>query len=108
MSDIGRKPLSDKVSEAVYPDSQKSATQNIKEGITDAYDKVARDVQPEEDKSTLQSAVDNVSGSVDDTKADADKHTASFLDSAKVQAASAQEKVADALNAASEYISGKK
>ncbi|KAK9384111.1 heat shock protein 9/12-domain-containing protein [Kockiozyma suomiensis] len=106
MSDAGRKPVSDKISETITPDSQKSYAEQIKESATGAYDKVARDIQPEESKSTFQSGVDSVTGGSSDAKKSADENSASFVDTAKEYAASAQQSAADALNSASEYLSG--
>jgi hypothetical protein len=41
MSDTGRKGMTDKISEGVTPDSQKSTLDKAKESVTDAGDKVA-------------------------------------------------------------------
>jgi Heat shock protein 9/12 len=41
MSDTGRKGMTDKLSEGVTPDSQKSTLDKAKESVTDAGDKVA-------------------------------------------------------------------
>jgi Heat shock protein 9/12 len=41
MSDTGRKGMTDKLSEGVTPDSQKSTLDKTKETVTDAGDKVA-------------------------------------------------------------------
>ncbi|KAK9374593.1 heat shock protein 9/12-domain-containing protein [Lipomyces chichibuensis] len=107
MTDAGRKPVSDKVSETVSPDSQKSYAEQVKEQVTGVYDKVARDLQPEESKSTFQSAADTATGKSSDAKDTADTHQQSFSDSAKQYAASAQKKTGETLHSAGEYLSGK-
>jgi hypothetical protein len=42
MSDLGRKDMSTKMKEGITPDSTKSTTQKISEGVTDTGDKFAR------------------------------------------------------------------
>ncbi|KAK9389034.1 heat shock protein 9/12-domain-containing protein [Lipomyces mesembrius] len=107
MSDTGRKPFSDKVSDTMTPDSQKSYAEQAKEQVTGAYDKVARDVQPGESKSTSQSAADTVTGKSSDAKDTSATHQQSFVESAKQYASSAQKSAADTLHSAGEYLSGK-
>ncbi|KAK9316818.1 heat shock protein 9/12-domain-containing protein [Lipomyces starkeyi] len=107
MTDAGRKPVSDKVSDTMTPDSQKSYAEQVKEQVTGVYDKVARDLQPEESKSTFQSAADTVTGKSSDAKDTADTHHQSFVESAKQYASSAQKSAADTLHSAGEYLSGK-
>lgn len=53
MSDAGRKDFSDKASEAIKPDSQKSYAEQAKETITDYLDKGASEAQGDQ-KSTTQ------------------------------------------------------
>ena len=65
MSDAGRKGFTDKASEAMTPDSQKSTGQKLSEGATDITDKVSRNAQPESDKSATQKLGDSVSGQKD-------------------------------------------
>lgn len=62
MSDQGRKNFTDKVSESVTPDSQKSTWDKATETATDAYDKVAKTVQPEEEKGIFQKIGDTLTG----------------------------------------------
>merc|ERR1712110_400967 len=58
MSQAGRKDFTDKLSEGVTPDSQKSTGEKLSEKATDAYDKVANAVEPESQKSTTQKVGD--------------------------------------------------
>ena len=64
MSDTFRKDFSDKASEAVKPDSEKSYLDKAKETVTDKADKVGSKAQPEEEKSYLQQASDKVSSAL--------------------------------------------
>ncbi|KAK9367762.1 heat shock protein 9/12-domain-containing protein [Lipomyces kononenkoae] len=107
MSDTGRKPMGDKVSETVTPDSQKSYMEQVKEQITGAYDKVVRDMQPPETKSTSQSTADTVTGKSSDAKDTAETQKQSLPESAKQYAASAQKTTADTLHSAGDYVSDK-
>lgn len=63
MSDAGRKPLGDKISESLTPDTTKSLGQQAKEAITDKFDTAAGTAQPNQEKSFLQQAADNLTGS---------------------------------------------
>ncbi|ODQ45522.1 hypothetical protein PICMEDRAFT_34463 [Pichia membranifaciens NRRL Y-2026] len=62
MSDSARKNFSDKVSDAVTPDSQKSGWDKATEGVSNQYDKAASKVQPEEEKGVFQKISDTISG----------------------------------------------
>jgi hypothetical protein len=68
MADAGRKDMTDKAKESAMPDSQKSTTQKVQEGVTDAGDKAARAVQPDQSKSASQGIADTVGGSKDNAK----------------------------------------
>ncbi|PNS21246.1 hypothetical protein CAC42_1025 [Sphaceloma murrayae] len=65
MSEAGRKDFSDKVGEKMTPDSSKSTTDKIKEGVTDTTDKAARGVQPDSSKSNTQETADKLGRSKD-------------------------------------------
>ncbi|QPG76526.1 hypothetical protein FOA43_003915 [Brettanomyces nanus] len=62
MSDTGRKKFTDKVSEAVQPENDKSGYQKVKESATDAADKLAKNVQKDSDKGVFQKISDTLSG----------------------------------------------
>lgn len=62
MSDSNRKNFSNKFSETVTPNSQKSTVDKAKEGLTDAYDKTASNLQPEEEKGMFQKISDSITG----------------------------------------------
>lgn len=62
MSDQGRKNFSDKFSESVKPDSQKSAWDKVGEAASDQYDKAASHLQPEEEKGVFQKISDSLTG----------------------------------------------
>ncbi|KAK9323592.1 heat shock protein 9/12-domain-containing protein [Lipomyces orientalis] len=107
MTDAGRKNVSDKVSDTVTPDSQKSYAEQMKEQVTGAYDKAARGLQPEESKSTSQSRIDTVIGKASEARDTTKGYEQSFVDTAKQYATSAQKSATEALHSASEYLSGK-
>lgn len=87
MSDAGRKPFTDKVSETVTPDSQKSTLEQAKETVTDKVDNFAGKNVPDSEKSFGQTVADNAKQGKDD----AADQSASALDKAKEQGASLQE-----------------
>lgn len=62
MSDAGRKDISDKVSSAVKPDSQKSTFELAKDKVTDTIDNFVGDNSRSGDKSATQQASDAVFG----------------------------------------------
>lgn len=62
MSDKNRKNFTDRVSETITPDSQKSTMDKAQEGMTNAYDKAASNIQPEEEKGMFQKISDSFSG----------------------------------------------
>lgn len=62
MSDQGRKNFSDKISDAVTPDSQKSTWDKASESVTNTLDKGAGKLQPEEEKGVFQKISDTFSG----------------------------------------------
>lgn len=62
MSDAGRKDISDKISSAVKPDSQKGTFELAKDKVTDTADSAVGDNTRSGDKSFLQQASDAVFG----------------------------------------------
>ncbi|KAF6006655.1 hypothetical protein HII13_004934 [Brettanomyces bruxellensis] len=68
MSDPGRKSFTDKATEAVTPDSQKSGFQKAKETVTNEADKIAAKFNSDKKKSGLQNFADNAQKKLDDTK----------------------------------------
>lgn len=72
MSDNLRKPLSEKVSESLTPDSQKSGAEKVKENVTDNLDKAANVLTPDSSKSTSQKLADKTQNAFDNAKTDAE------------------------------------
>lgn len=105
MADAGRKDFSDKLSEKVTPDSQKTYYDQAKEAVTDAYDKAASALTPEDNKSLGQRLGDSVQRGHDDVKGDA-KSAAnsgeSAFDHLKQATADAVERVSAAVTGAKE------
>lgn len=97
MSDQGRKDISQKVGEAVKPDSQKSYYEKTKGFVGDKADKVAGAVQPEEKKGVVQGASDAAQSGKDAAQSE------SSGDKAKEYLESSKEK----FNEAVEYVSSK-
>lgn len=62
MSDLGRKDFTDKVSESVKPNSEKSYVEKAKESVTDGADKLGKHAQPQSEKSYAQQAGDALTG----------------------------------------------
>lgn len=62
MSDFGRKDFTDKASEAIKPDSQKSGLEKAKETATDKLDQLGGSAQPLSEKSYAQQATDAIGG----------------------------------------------
>lgn len=100
MSDAGRKDFSDKFSEKVKPDSQKTYLEQGKETVTDAADRVAGAVQPEHDKGVAQGVHDAAKSGKDDAKAD------SYADTAKEYVDAAKSKLNDAVEYVSSSVHG--
>ncbi|KAK4980905.1 hypothetical protein LTR66_000661 [Elasticomyces elasticus] len=97
MTDSGRKDMTDKVSDKMTPDSQKSTTEQAKDTASGMYDKAASAVQPESQKSTTQKASDTVSGKGGDAESQG-----------KGMMANAQETLGNAAQSVSDTLSGKK
>ncbi|SGZ50395.1 CIC11C00000001817 [Sungouiella intermedia] len=116
MSDAGRKPFTDKVTEAVKPDSEKSILEKGSETVTDAVDNFAARNVPNLEKSFGQSIADNAKVGHDDAKAAVEKEHANaqqqgatlaetaseYLESAKEQVANAAEYVSLVVTGATE------
>ncbi|PSK53904.1 heat shock protein 9/12-like protein [Elsinoe australis] len=66
MSEAGRKDFSDKLQEKATPQSSKSTTDKVSEGVTDTADKAARAVQPDSQKSGTQETADKLGRSKDE------------------------------------------
>ncbi|ORY22434.1 heat shock protein 9/12 [Naematelia encephala] len=69
MSDTGRESLTDKVTSAAKPDSEKSYVEQATDYVKGTLDSVASAVQPQQEKSTTQKIGDAVTG--DNTNRDA-------------------------------------
>lgn len=82
MSDTGRKDVSDKVSEKMTPDSQKSTLEKTKETVTDGLDEGAAATTPENDKSWSQKVADRAQADYDSAssrlKADHEKAASAY------------------------------
>lgn len=102
MSDLGRKNVSDKVSEAVTPDNQKSTLEKTKETVTDRVDEFAGKNVPEDQKSFGQTISDKVQSGHEDAKEAVNKDQATLADTVGEYVESAKEQAANA----AEYISG--
>ncbi|KAG7881629.1 hypothetical protein KL905_000885 [Ogataea polymorpha] len=102
MSDIGRKNLSDKITESVKPDSEKSAYEKTKEQVTDQADKLASKVTPDNQKSFTQTLGDKAQSGSDKAKSEANQNQSSLADTANQYLDAGKEK----LNEAVEYVSG--
>lgn len=102
MSDLNRKSFTDKASETITPESQKSYLQQGKEAVTDGVDKVQGKLQPEGSKSGTQSLGDAVQSGHDDAKANVDHNGKTMSETAGEYVESAKK----TLNDAAEYVSG--
>lgn len=109
MSDLGRKNLSDKISEKVTPDSQKSVLQQGTEAVSGAADKVAAAVTPESQKLASQTLADKAQSGHDEAKAEvqADGKTiqetaGEYFEAAKGTLGAAVEQVSAAITGATE------
>lgn len=116
MSDAGRKSFTDKASEAIKPDSQKTLFEKGKETVTDTLDSFAAKNVPDNQKSFGQSVADNVQAGHDDAKAAVQKELANldnkqatlsetageYLEAAKEQVANAAQYVSSVVTGATE------
>ncbi|KAF8502100.1 heat shock protein 9/12-domain-containing protein [Russula emetica] len=67
MSDQGRQSLTDKATNAMKPDSEKSTTEHMGDKIKGTADNIASKVQPESQKSSGQKVGDALDHGGDDT-----------------------------------------
>lgn len=102
MSDLGRKNFSDKVSEAVTPEDQKSGFEKVKETVTDKADELAAKGTPDSQKSFGQTIADSAKQGHDDAKAEVSGKEATLADTAGEYLEAAKEQAANAVN----YVSG--
>ncbi|ODV82258.1 uncharacterized protein CANTADRAFT_43469 [Suhomyces tanzawaensis NRRL Y-17324] len=108
MSDLGRKNLSDKITESVKPDSEKTTIEKAKEQVTSTVDDLARKATPEEQKSFSQTVADNVKEGHDDAKDAAQKNQATLVETASEYVDAAKEQVANAAQYVSSVVTGAK
>lgn len=108
MSDAGRKNLSDKVSESVKPDSQKSYLEKGKEYVTDTADSAARKATPDSGKSFGQQVQDAIKTGSEDASKDTKNNSESLVDTASSYVGAAKEQVANAAQYVSSVVTGAK
>ncbi|GME97706.1 hypothetical protein B5S28_g730 [[Candida] boidinii] len=113
MSDLGRKSFTDKASEAIKPDSQKSTFEKASESVSDTFDKAASSITPENQKSAGQSVSDSLQSGYDQGKSEVsgDAKTLSetaneYLHSGAEAAAGAVEAGKQSLADAAAYVGG--
>lgn len=102
MSDAGRKSFTDKASESLKPESEKSYLEQAKEAVTDGVDKLAAKTTPNDQKSFLQTTADSAQQGHDDAKDAASHDKATLTETAEQYIGAAKETVANA----AQYISG--
>jgi len=96
MSDFGRKPFGDQVTDKITPESQKPTTQKMGDTASGAYDRTAGAVQPESQKSATQGAADTLRSGSDD----ASKRSKGMAETATDTVGSATQGVKDTLGSA--------
>ncbi|KAK6459883.1 Hsp12 heat-shock protein [Scheffersomyces coipomensis] len=106
MSDLGRKNISDKISESVTPDSQKSTLDKAKETVTDKVDSFAANNTPENQKSFAQTTADAAQKGSDDAKAAVQEHQQSLGETAAEYVEQAKEQITNAAQYVSGVVSG--
>lgn len=106
MSDAGRKNFSDKVSETVKPDSQKSTLEKGKEVVTDKLDGLAANTVPDSEKSFGQTVADNAKKGHDDAKAAANENQATLAETAQEYFEAAKTEAAKAAEYVSSVVTG--
>lgn len=102
MADAGRKDFSQKISEAVKPDSEKSLYEKTKESVTDTADKISSEVTPDNQKSFGQSVADHAQKGHDDAKKTWGETANEYLEEGKKAVAEAAEYVSGAVTGAKE------
>lgn len=106
MSDLGRKDFSDKVSEAVKPESEKSTLEQTKNTVTDKLDEYAGKGTPDNQKSFTQSAADHAKQGHDDAKDAVNKDQQTLADTAAQYVDAAKEQVGNAAEYVSSIVTG--
>lgn len=113
MADAGRKPFSDKLSEAVKPDSEKTTLEKGKEAVTNSLDNFAAKNTPDNQKSFGQTVADNAKAGHEDAKAAVseqqaklEKDQATFGETAGEYLEAAKEQVAHAAQYVSSVVTG--
>lgn len=106
MSDLGRKNVSDKISEAVKPESEKSTLESAKDSVTSTIDKAAANATPDNQKSFTQTISDNVTKGHDDAKAAAGKHSEGLAETVQPYVDAAKEQIGNAANYVSSVVTG--
>merc|ERR1712080_574156 len=96
MSDAGRKNFSDKLSESLTPESEKSTLEKGKEAVTDKVDDFAGKTVPDNQKSFGQTVADDAKKGSDDAKAAVEN------EKAKKQISNAAEYVSGVVSGATE------
>ncbi|KAI3404151.1 HSP12 [Candida oxycetoniae] len=102
MSDLGRKDISDKVSESLTPDSEKSTLEKGKESVTDALDNAANKAVPDSQKSFSQTVADKFS----EGKKDAQGEGQTLAETAQEYVEAAKEKLSEAAEYVSQTVGG--
>lgn len=106
MSDAGRKSFTDKVSETVTPDSQKSTFEKASESVTNTVDGFVGKNTPDSQKSFGQTVADNAKQGHDDAKDAVNKNEATFAETASEYVEAAKEQVANAAQYVSSVVTG--
>lgn len=106
MSDAGRKSFTDKVSETVTPDSQKSTLQKASETVTDTVDGFVGKNTPDSQKSLGQTVADNAKQGHDDAKEAVNKNEHTLAETASEYVEAAKEQVANAAQYVSSVVTG--
>ncbi|KAF3988665.1 hypothetical protein FT663_02099 [Candidozyma haemuli var. vulneris] len=106
MSDAGRKPFADKVSETVKPDSEKSYLEQGKEAVTDTIDSFAGKNVPDSEKSFGQSVADHAKQGKDDAQKEIEGQSSSISETAQEYYEAAKEKASEAAEYVSNVVSG--
>lgn len=103
MSDAGRKNFSDKVSETLTPESEKSTLEKGKEAVTDKVDEFAGKTVPDNQKSFGQTVADDAKKGSDDAKAAVqDQQGPTLTETAQEYVEEAKKQISNA----AEYVSG--
>lgn len=106
MSDFGRKSFTDKATEAVTPESQKSTFEKASESVTDAVDGFVGKHTPDSQKSFGQTVSDNAKQGHDDAKEAVNKNQHTLAETASEYVEAAKEQVANAANYVSSVVTG--